>query len=80
MVTCTPTRERPGLRVHHERRRAGGRARGASLAGIGRGLLGHSCYVAVLNPTMPPRERLAVIGGLIALDLMRAEDSDSFNQ
>lgn len=48
-------------------------------AGIGRGLLGHSRYVAVLNPNMPPRERLAVIGGLIALDLMRAKDSRSSN-
>lgn len=48
-------------------------------AGIGRGLLGHSRYVAVLNPNMPPRERLAVIGGLIALDLMRVKDSRTSN-
>ncbi|UFU05244.1 LURP-one-related/scramblase family protein [Ruania halotolerans] len=42
-----------------------------SWSGIGKALLGHSRYVVDLSPELAPRERQAVLGAVIALDLIR---------
>lgn len=44
-----------------------------SWSGVGRALLGHSRYVVELSPDLAPRERQAVLGTVIALDLVRAK-------
>jgi uncharacterized protein YxjI len=44
-----------------------------SWAGVSRGLLGHSRYVLGMEPPTPPRLRLAIIGGCVVLDLLRAK-------
>lgn len=46
-------------------------------AGFSRGFLGHSRYVLGFDPTVPPHLRLAIIGGCIVLDLIRAKRSRS---
>ena len=43
-------------------------------AGLGHGLLGRSRYEVRLDPAMPPLVRCAVVGTVLALDLMRAKD------
>lgn len=40
-------------------------------AGIGKALLGHSRYGVQFDPQAPPTVRLAIIGALVALDLVR---------
>ena len=45
--------------------------------GVGRGLLGHSRYGLSIHPEAPTRDRLAIIGGVVALDLIRAKQKDS---
>lgn len=45
-------------------------------AGIGRGLLGHSQYAVEFDPALPARLRSAIIGGVVALDLIRAKDDN----
>lgn len=42
-------------------------------AGLGRGLLGRSRYQVSIHPEAPPRDRLAILGGIVALDLIRAK-------
>ena len=44
-------------------------------SGLGRALMGHSTYVLRLDPGMPELVRYAVIGGVIALDLIREKES-----
>ena len=46
-------------------------------AGLGRGILGHSRYVLGFDATVPPPLRLAIVGGCIVLDLIRAKKSRS---
>ncbi|WP_263311859.1 LURP-one-related/scramblase family protein [Brachybacterium atlanticum] len=46
-------------------------------AGFSRGFLGHSRYVLAFDPTVPPPLRLAIVGGCIVLDLIRAKRSRS---
>ncbi|HEX7351049.1 hypothetical protein [Brachybacterium sp.] len=46
-------------------------------AGLSRGFLGHSRYVLSIHPTVPPQLRLAIIGGSIALDLIRQKKSNN---
>lgn len=46
-------------------------------AGLSRGFLGHSRYVLGFDPTVPPPLRLAIVGGCIVLDLIRAKRSRS---
>lgn len=45
--------------------------------GIARGLLGHSRYVLAIDPTVPPGLRLTIIGGTIALDLIRQKEQNN---
>lgn len=47
--------------------------------GLSRGFLGHSRYVLGFDPTVPPPLRLAIVGGCIVLDLIRAKRSRSSN-
>lgn len=47
--------------------------------GVSRGLLGHSRYAVALDPAAPRHVRLAIIGGLIALDLIRAKADRNTN-
>lgn len=42
-------------------------------AGLERGVLGHSRYVLGMDPGTAPQLRLALIGGCIVLDLLRAK-------
>ncbi|MEV4900497.1 LURP-one-related family protein [Citricoccus sp. NPDC055426] len=44
-------------------------------AGLGQAMLGRSRYALSLDPGMPPLVRCAVIGSVIALDLIRAKQS-----
>lgn len=44
-------------------------------AGIGAGLLGHSRYALVFTVPTPPLAKLALIGGMVALDLIREKES-----
>ncbi|MCT1367699.1 LURP-one-related/scramblase family protein [Kocuria sp. HSID16901] len=44
-------------------------------AGFGRGLLGHSRYALEIRPDVRPLDRLGLIGGMVALDLMRNKQS-----
>ena len=44
-------------------------------SGLGRALLGHTTYVLRLDPGMPEPVRYAVVGGVIALDLIREKES-----
>ena len=44
-------------------------------SGLGRALLGHTTYVLRLDPAMPELVRYAVVGGVIALDLIREKES-----
>lgn len=46
-------------------------------SGLARGLLGRSSYVLSFAPDVPPRLRAAIIGGVIALDLIRAKESSN---
>lgn len=48
-----------------------------SWSGLGKALLGHSRYVVRLTPGVPARERQAVLGSVIALDLIREKESRS---
>lgn len=43
-------------------------------AGLGNALLGRSQYSLTFTPDAPPHLRAAIIGGVIALDLIRAKD------
>lgn len=43
-------------------------------AGLGRGLLGHSQYALQFEGGVPHHLRAAIIGGVVALDLIRAKD------
>lgn len=43
-------------------------------AGFGNALLGRSQYSLTFTPDTPPRLRAAFIGGVVALDLIRAKD------
>ncbi|QOR72042.1 hypothetical protein IM660_07310 [Ruania alkalisoli] len=45
-------------------------------AGMGRALLGHSRYIVDLSPDLAPRERQAVLGAVIALDLIRKKQDN----
>src|SRR5699024_11293109 len=45
-------------------------------AGLSRGFLGHSRYVLSIDPTVPPRLRLILIGGCIVLDLIRRKQKN----
>lgn len=42
--------------------------------GLGNALFGRSTYTVTFDSSAPPRVRTAVIGGVVALDLMRAKD------
>ncbi len=42
-------------------------------AGLAAGLLGHSRYVVVIDPQAPRLVRLAIVGSLVVLDLIRAK-------
>lgn len=44
-------------------------------AGLGRGLLGHSRYALEIRPDVTPIDRLGLIGGMVAIDLMRHKQS-----
>lgn len=44
-------------------------------AGLGRGLLGHSRYALEIRPDVTPIDRLGLIGGMVAMDLMRHKQS-----
>lgn len=46
-------------------------------AGFGRGFLGHSRYALLFSVPTPPAAKLALIGGMLALDLIRAKDSNN---
>ena len=46
-------------------------------AGFAKALFGHDRYALYYPPGTFPDRRLAILGGMIALDLMRAKDSDS---
>ncbi|MGP6175637.1 LURP-one-related/scramblase family protein [Corynebacterium sp. A21] len=46
-------------------------------SGLARGLLGRSSYVLSFAPDVPSRLRAAIIGGVIALDLIRAKESSN---
>lgn len=43
--------------------------------GLSRALLGRSRYLLSFEPDVPPWLRTTIIGGVVALDLMRAKDS-----
>lgn len=45
-------------------------------AGFGRGFLGHSRYALMFTVPTPPREKLALIGGMLALDLIREKENN----
>jgi uncharacterized protein YxjI len=46
-------------------------------AGVGNTLLGRDRYVLNFRPDVRPRDRVAIIGAMIALDLMRQKDQSS---
>ena len=46
-------------------------------AGFAKALFGHDRYALYYPAGTSPDRRLAILGGMIALDLMRAKDSDS---
>lgn len=48
-------------------------------AGLGRGFLGHSRYALVFTVPTPPAAKLALIGGMLALDLIREKENSSNN-
>lgn len=46
-------------------------------SGAARGFLGHSTYALIFDPQAPEEIRKAIIGGMIALDLIRAKESSN---
>ena len=46
-------------------------------AGFAKALLGHDRYALYYPADTSPDRRLAILGGMIALDLMRAKDASS---
>lgn len=46
-------------------------------AGLGRGMLGHSRYALDIRPDVTPLDRMGLIGGMIALDLIRHKASQN---
>lgn len=46
-------------------------------SGLARGLLGRSTYAVTFEPAVPTDTRKAIIGAMIALDLLRRKDSNN---